>query len=300
MRCGTETEMETTAGNRSNKRHPATLAGPVFALLITLMPQVVSASVAMIVDLVGTTTLERNGQQQPANLLDYLQTGDKLTLAKQSGLTLVYLKSAREYRYQGQARLSIGPESPQQELGAPAQSRELSIMRETGLSQQQLQGYEQAGLVMRSIKPRKTTTRVSITQTWPVVRWRDAHAAQRYQLLLNDLTGNILHRAEVDGTVYNPPGELQLIRGKRYYWIVRSLQQPGEPRIGRAGFHLPAGQELEDLRARRPAKNAQFSDWVIYAVALERAGLSRDAREVWQWLAGQRPDDKALAERAAD
>ncbi|MES9956635.1 MAG: hypothetical protein ABW086_06255 [Sedimenticola sp.] len=297
MRCGTE---ETTAGNRSYNRYPVTLVGPVFALLITLMPQVVAASVAMIVDLMGTTTLERDGQQQSANLLDYLQTGDKLTLAKQSSLTLVYLKSAREYRYQGDARLIIGPEAPQQEVGAPAQSRELSIMRETGLSQQQLQGYEQAGLVMRSMKPRKAATSVSITQTWPVVRWRGDHAAQRYQLLLSDLTGNILHRAEVHGTVYHPPGELQLKRGKRYHWTVRPLQQPGAPRIGRAGFHLPAGQGLENLRARRPAKNAPFSDWVIYAVALERAGLPQDAREVWQWLAGQRPDEKALAERAAD
>ncbi|MET0081447.1 MAG: hypothetical protein ABW079_00420 [Sedimenticola sp.] len=290
--------METTAGNRSGNRYPATLAGTVFALLITLMPQVVAASVAMIVDLLGTTTLERNGQQQPANLLDYLQTGDKLTLAKQSSLTLVYLKSAREYRYQGQARLIIGPEAPQQELGAPAQSRELSIMRETGISQQQLQGYEQAGLVMRSIKPRKTTTRVSITQAWPVVRWRGNHTAQRYQLVLSDLTGNILHRSEVDGTVYHPPGKLQLKRGKRYHWTVRPLQHPGEPHIGRAGFHLPTGQELEDLRARRPAKNAPFSDWVIYAVALERAGLPRDARKVWQWLADQRPDEKALAKKS--
>jgi hypothetical protein len=50
----------------------------------------------------------------------------------------------------------------------------------------------------------------------------------------------------------------------------------------------------------RPADGAPLSDWVVYAAALEDAGLRSDAKSVWKKLAAERPEEprlKALAER---
>ncbi|HYD57229.1 MAG TPA: hypothetical protein VEB41_10020 [Burkholderiales bacterium] len=50
----------------------------------------------------------------------------------------------------------------------------------------------------------------------------------------------------------------------------------------------------------KPAESAPLSDWVLYASALEEAGLKADAKAVWKKLAAERPGEprlKALAER---
>jgi hypothetical protein len=47
-----------------------------------------------------------------------------------------------------------------------------------------------------------------------------------------------------------------------------------------------------------PDAGAAFSDRVVYGLWLEQAGALGEARQVWQALAEQRPDDDALVARA--
>jgi len=61
----------------------------------------------------------------------------------------------------------------------------------------------------------------------------------------------------------------------------------------------PMTPEQEAQRERlRPADNAPFGDWVVYAMGLEQLGLTGEAKNIWRKLAAQRPDDSKLRKLA--
>lgn len=74
-------------------------------------------------------------------------------------------------------------------------------------------------------------------------------------------------------------------------------------RLGQAAINMrgmkPMTPEQETLREKlRPAENAPFGDWVMYAMGLEQIGLTGEAKGVWRKLAAQRPDDAKLRQLA--
>jgi len=74
-------------------------------------------------------------------------------------------------------------------------------------------------------------------------------------------------------------------------------------RLGQAAVNMrgmkPMTPEQEAAREKlRPADNAPFSEWVVYAMALEQMGLTSQAKTVWRKLAEARPDDPKLKKLA--
>jgi hypothetical protein len=74
-------------------------------------------------------------------------------------------------------------------------------------------------------------------------------------------------------------------------------------RLGQAAINMrglkPMTPEQEAQREKlRPAENAPFGDWVVYAMGLEQIGLTGEAKGVWQKLSAQRPDDPKLRQLA--
>ena len=75
------------------------------------------------------------------------------------------------------------------------------------------------------------------------------------------------------------------------------------PRLGQAPINMrvikPLTPVLEaQLVMLRPAENAPFGDWVVYAMGLEQMGLISEAKGVWRKLSAQRPNDPKLRQLA--
>jgi len=75
------------------------------------------------------------------------------------------------------------------------------------------------------------------------------------------------------------------------------------PRLGQAAINMrgikPMTPEQEAQREKlRPAENAPFADWVVYAMGLEQIGLTSEAKGVWKKLSAQRPNDPKLRQLA--
>ena len=75
------------------------------------------------------------------------------------------------------------------------------------------------------------------------------------------------------------------------------------PRLGQAAINMrgikPMTPEQEAAREKlRPAENAPFADWVVYAMGLEQVGLTGEAKGVWRKLSAQRPNDPKLRKLA--
>ena len=56
--------------------------------------------------------------------------------------------------------------------------------------------------------------------------------------------------------------------------------------------------DQDRLAKLKPGANAGFSDWMLYAVALEELKQTPEAREVWKKLAAERPDEPRLRQFA--
>jgi len=74
-------------------------------------------------------------------------------------------------------------------------------------------------------------------------------------------------------------------------------------RLGQAAINMrgikPMTPEQEAQREKlRPAENAPFGDWVVYAMGLEQIGLTGEAKGVWKKLSDQRPNDPKLRQLA--
>ena len=74
-------------------------------------------------------------------------------------------------------------------------------------------------------------------------------------------------------------------------------------RLGQAAINMrgikPMTPEQEAQREKlRPAENAPFGDWVVYAMGLEQIGLTGEAKGVWKKLSAQRPNDPKLRQLA--
>jgi len=74
-------------------------------------------------------------------------------------------------------------------------------------------------------------------------------------------------------------------------------------RLGQAAINMrgikPMTPEQEAQREKlRPAENAPFADWVVYAMGLEQIGLTSEAKGVWKKLSAQRPNDPKLRQLA--
>lgn len=74
-------------------------------------------------------------------------------------------------------------------------------------------------------------------------------------------------------------------------------------RLGQAAINMrgikPMTPEQEAQREKlRPAENAPFGDWVVYAMGLEQIGLTGEAKGIWKKLSEQRPNDPKLRQLA--
>jgi len=77
--------------------------------------------------------------------------------------------------------------------------------------------------------------------------------------------------------------------------MMRSLGKPPAPQDTSAPLTDAERARLEKLK---PAPSAGFSDWLLYAVALEEAKQTADARPIWKKLAAERPDEPKLRQYA--
>ena len=105
-----------------------------FSLLFIVQPQTARAeAVAMITDLQGQATLSNDSSSMPAEILNSLYPGNKLSLEKNTKLAVAYYSTGREYAFTGPATIELGDEEPDLLNGTAASSRELKLIKEIGL-----------------------------------------------------------------------------------------------------------------------------------------------------------------------
>ena len=247
----------------------------------------------MVLDVQGAVTATDAGKSAKVEMLSYLKPGMDLDLAAGANLTVTWYANSREMKFSGPAKLKVAKEGIQ---GAKANERNLA---EASAGKKGMPGrLAQATIMMRSMKapaeeaisPPKGARVSSVT---PRLRWKGGDD-RKYRVVILDAQGKTVHEAVVSGNAAEVPAQ-KLAWGEGYKW--RASFEPGAV-TAEGDFSVIDKSDADRLAKVKPGANAGFSDWVVYAMALEDLQLGAEARPIWQKLAAERPDQPRLKQFA--
>jgi hypothetical protein len=98
-----------------------------------------------------------------------------------------------------------------------------------------------------------------------------------------------LLQAKATGNAFKVPAKLK--PDSDYSWSVTTAS--GE--VGSGKFHTLPAEAVQRIEKRRPSEKAEFSDRLLFALMLQEAGATQEAREAWAKLAQERADLPELA-----
>lgn len=271
---------------------------------VLLLPLIAVAvePVAMVTDAKGGTRLVEKDRSTALSVLSYLSPGMEIELDAGAHVVVTYFAQSTEFSFKGPARIIIQAENAKALKGA-VETRRLDNDK-SGAAKKFVQGGKLtlATVEMRSlptIKPRlQSPVNSKIADIRPTFRWKDLDDIVKYHLILSDERGQVLHDVFVETNSWQLPQGSVLVPDMPYQWKVTAVTQAGESDAATSHFTLADMATIKRIEAKRPAKDDVFSDRVLYAVFLENEGFRDAARNVWQELAKERPDDYNLKRRA--
>lgn len=250
--------------------------------------------IAFVADVQGEVTVGGKGK---AGLMTELSNGQRLTLGADARMAVMYLQSGRELRLQGPGEYAVGEADIATVSGAPPAARDTArkpnpqVVASATRSAAASTRMRELSFVPGPQYPR----RGSIASPQPLLRWKFEAQDAPEQLtitLLDEWQAKIAEASVPRSGQWQAPAPLDA--GKRYFWI---LSAEGRT-LGEASFRLLPPDAMAQADQRRPADNADFSDWVMFALQLREMGADEESREVWGRLARQRPDSQELARLA--
>ncbi len=248
--------------------------------------------IAFITNMKGDVALD--GNPRPT-LLAELAKGQKLTLAQDAQASVMFVASGKEYMLKGPGQYLVKDAEMSAASGAPPATRETQ-WHASNKALTQVAQTSAASVRMRSIAvPKPDTeprllypTQGNIATLQPTFRWRAPDGKGELVLLVAGQEKPV-HSAKVSGSSYRMGAKLR--PDTEYTWIVAIAGNE----VGTGHFRTLPAEALAQLDKERPSDKAEFSDRVMFALALQDLGAVQDARDTWARLAQERDDLPELA-----
>lgn len=260
------------------------------ALLLTAtaaFPQ----TVAFITNLKGDVAID--GASRPA-LLSEVAKGQKIALARDANLSVMYVVSGKEYVLKGPGEFLVKDNEIAAPSGMPPVVRHTE-WRTTSKALETIAQTSAASVRMRSIAQPKASTSVMLFPTagrvatlTPTLRWRGDAGAVQVALYIPGEEKPAHAALAADGSYHVP---VALKPDTEYVWTVAA----GGQEIGSARFRTLAADALQKVEAHRPTERSEFSDRLLFAMMLQEMGAQQEAHETWTRLSEERGDLPELA-----
>lgn len=254
-----------------------------------------STGVALVVDRVGTVSLGDAGATRPVATLAILPAGTRLQLDPASSLTLLFVASGDEYTVSGPGGAQVDASGISTTQGAVARRRAPGATKPVQLRGEAL---AMGGVVMRSGGLRARQPAGVLTAPPERFAWEAFARNDRYVVELRDAAGAVVYEGRAQGLALPFPSTIALKPQERYTWTVTVVGDSALALTSGGSFILASDDVRDEAKRVRPTDGAAFSDRLVYALWLEQVGATGEARQMWQSLADQRPDDDALTARA--
>ena len=269
----------------------------MFISLLIFRGEFVQAAPAVMVTDVSGSVSTSSGH---VALLDQLSEGSEIRLGSDAFVVVVYLKSGKQTRVDGPGLAKVGGDDVMVSGGARQQSKQIHYKGIEGnaLAINPVQ-TQVAGVIMRG---EHTRPRVELdnlrsayaAQAHPTFRWHTTAPAERFHFRLEDEKGKVIHSEVVQTRSLQLPEAIQLNPDQRYTWYLKATFSGKSSDSDWGDFVLLSEQARDEVAKRKPAKDASFSDQLLYAVWLEQHELFDAAVKQWEFLSSQRPEDQRL------
>ena len=274
------------------------LAASAFALTVHAQ----SGGIAFVTDVKGEAVMDAD----KATLMAEVKKGARISCTKDCTVGVMYLVSGKEYVLKGPGDFLVGDNEVTAKIGPPPTMRDtnwkvsskvVAQVAQTSSASIRMRSLgggakaESAPLAERLIYPRDT----SVATLQPSFRWASANPKGPFEFELKASAGSkSVYKTKANGTTLVLPKNVKLLPDSEYNWIVKA----GGAEVGMTTFKTLPAHSLDLTQKRKPVDNAQFSDWLLYALTLKDVGADQDAGEIWAKLAKDRPDLPELASLA--
>ncbi|MEI6737174.1 MAG: hypothetical protein WCL29_01700 [Pseudomonadota bacterium] len=251
--------------------------------------------VASVLDVNGTVFVTRDGKAATLGLFDNLFVGDMIRIAKGAKLVFSHSATKAEYRSNTSAEFEIINDGIKIKSGEAPLSKRLTELAIAAMVPSANGGRTTVGAVrMRSLTPPQTdpANRETILTLNPEFFWPPFSPDLTYVFTLKQ-SGNVIIQTRTKESSARLLSTQHLEWGKEYDWTLSIAEDPDKPAVVRS-FKTILKSALDEIMAMTPAESAEFSDWVVYAKTLEKAGAFAGARDVWRRLAKARPGIQEL------
>jgi hypothetical protein len=271
----------------------------VFALLIWVTGALASAGV-LVTDLTGKAQAP---DKRALGMLSEIADGGSIELAEGAIMVVADLASGREFLLAGPGQFRVNKSGVQGMAGASVTPRSLpaSNLPEVKVA---VARVAQATLTMRggsfsSAAPSPLVpARTAVLSATPTLRWSAVEGATSYRVTLFDEAAKQILDATTRETELPLQPSSGLIGGRQYSWRVEALNARGRIADASTIFSVVAADVIKMLEQLKPDNGASYSRRVLYAAQLQEAGAVDEARQLWQALAREKPDDPNLGRLA--
>jgi hypothetical protein len=266
----------------------------LLASLFAALPALAADGIAFITNMKGEVAVD--GNPRPV-LLSELAKGQRLTVAKDSQASVMFISTGKEYLLKGPNEFVVKDTELASTTGMPPTTRETQWKPSNKVLAQVAQ-TSAASVRMRSLsQPKPDTmpkllfpTDTNVATLQPTFRWRAADPAMKGDFTLFIIgQDKPVHANKLAGTSYRLAAKLK--PETEYAWTVVS----GKDEIGSGRFHTMSSEALTHLEKHRPADKAEFSDRLMFTLLLQEMGATQEAQESWARLAQERGDLPELA-----
>lgn len=248
----------------------------------------------LVVDRAGQVAITGTDAPRAISTLSVLPLGTQMRLQPAAHITLLYIASGDEYTVTGGGAARIDAVGVSTTDGASAQRRLASDAKMVKLRSDAI---AMGGVVMRNTRLRARYPVGVLTASPKNMSWESLAADARYSVELRDASGAVLFSRTVQGLSMAFPDGVDLRGEGRYTWTV-SLDGAVAVPVASASFTFAPQALRDEARDLSPDSGAPFADRLVYGLWLEQVGALGEARQLWQSLVEERPDDEALAARA--
>lgn len=278
---------------KDTNRLLATIVG-VLALAGTAFGQ----PVAIVSDLSGSASNEGVGLE----ILSEFESGNKVTLADSSSLSVVFYADGRQYSFAGPATFEVDTYGPKMLSGAEPVTDSLHPQGNGAVS---IIGLAQLAMVMRGnsseaklvlLFPAETTL-LSAPKSF---EWQEFGTGVGYSFELTDFEGRSMLETTVNGTSLKVPEQLDLVPGAYYTWSLETRLPDGRKYSNWASFSVADSDLLAEVAQRRPDDDQDVSRLVLFALWLEHNELIDEAQKYWRKINNIRPDGKNIRARMGE
>ena len=269
----------------------------VSILAALALPAAASDAIAFITNLKGEVAVDGNARPL---LLSELAKGQKITVGKESLVSVMYIATGKEYVLRGPADYHVKDVEITGSTPMPPTVRSTE-WRASNKVLVQVAQTSAASVRMRSIaKPKEDLaprllfpTEGNVATLQPTFRWRAEEARQPGELTVHVVgQEKPLHVAKAAGGSYRLPTRLK--PDTEYAWTYAVAGNE----VGSGRFRTVSADALQQVEKRRPSEKADFSDRVLFTLMLQEMGATQEARESWARLSQERSDLPELSAMA--